>query len=74
MTFIREMKEKNLKFPPSIIYVQKRLIDSKDRGDYFKREFLLFCITSLVHHTTLKKIRYNVIRTLVDSNDIRNYN
>ncbi|KAI5678704.1 hypothetical protein M9H77_09654 [Catharanthus roseus] len=59
--FIKEMKEKYTKFSPPVSAVQKRLIDSKNSGDYFKREFVLFCITSSIHQTLLKTLRPNLL-------------
>ncbi|KAI5672300.1 hypothetical protein M9H77_12664 [Catharanthus roseus] len=55
-TFIAEIKTKYPGFLPKATSIQKRLIESEEGGDYFKRELLLYCITTMIHHTSHKRI------------------
>ncbi|CAI9112472.1 OLC1v1012926C1 [Oldenlandia corymbosa var. corymbosa] len=62
------------KFLPTRSTAAQLIAGRKDFGDDFKRDFLVFVVSTFLHGNTTSRITMNILKSLVNMNEVTEYN
>ncbi|CAI9104609.1 OLC1v1003315C1 [Oldenlandia corymbosa var. corymbosa] len=62
------------KFLPTRSTAAQLIASRKDFGDDFKRDFLVFVVSTFLHGNTTSRITMNILKSLVNINEVKQYN
>ncbi|CAI9099781.1 OLC1v1036651C1 [Oldenlandia corymbosa var. corymbosa] len=62
------------KFLPTRSTAAQLIASRKDYGDDFKRDILVFVVSTFLHENTASRITMNILKSLVNMNEVTEYN